>query len=97
MCQWVAVAFAGHAGSNCTWDAIRPLKPGDRRSDEHLDIGPHRQTFALANVHAPFLSEAPYEKSLCQELVQTFSWVHFPVWWFSERWPAWVGDGLPKL
>jgi len=20
-----------------------------------------------------------YEKSLCQELVQTFSWVHFPV------------------
>jgi len=19
------------------------------------------------------------------------------VWWFSEKWPAWVGDGLPKL
>jgi len=60
MCQWVAVAFAGHARSNCAWDAIGPLKPGERRSDGHPDIGPHRQTFALANVHAPFLSKAPY-------------------------------------
>jgi len=42
MCQWVAVAFAGHARSNCTWDAIGPLKPGERRSDGHPDIGPHR-------------------------------------------------------
>jgi len=60
MCQWVAVAFAGHARSNCTGDAIGPLKPGGRRSDGHPDIGPYRQTFALANVHAPFLSKAPY-------------------------------------
>jgi len=61
MCQWVAVAFAGDARCNCTWDAIGPLKPGERRSDGHPNIGPPRQTFALANVHATILSKAPYE------------------------------------
>ena len=60
MCQWVAVALAGDARCNCTWDAIGPLKPGERRPDGHPDIGPPRQTFAFANVHALFLSKAPY-------------------------------------
>jgi len=75
MCQWVAVAFAGDARWNCTWDAIGPLKPGERRSDGHPDIGLPRQTFALANVHAPFLSKAPYTmywQLSCEELIILF-------------------------
>jgi len=40
MCQLVAVAFAGDARCNCTRDATGPLKPGERRSDGHPDIGP---------------------------------------------------------
>jgi len=40
MCQCLAVAFACDARCNCTWDAIGPLEPGERRSDGHPDIGP---------------------------------------------------------
>jgi len=68
MCQWAAVAFAGGARCKCTWDAIGPLKSGERRSDGHPDIGPPRQTFALANVHAPFLSKAPYKIGMAVDL-----------------------------
>jgi len=60
MGQWVAVAFAGDARCNCTGDAIGPLKPGERRSEGHPEIGPPRHTFALVNVHAPYLIKAPY-------------------------------------
>jgi len=58
-------ARAGNARCNCTWDAIGPLKPGERRSDGHPGIGPPSQHSAepsprwnftsLLEIHCPDL------------------------------------------